>query len=106
MSSRAARPKRVPPAISNRVMTGQLGRRKAADHHERAVVGERLPLRVVLELLQQGLFDVRRHLSDLSTQKFLQPREAELGAVGAVRLGDSVGVQAEKVPRGERETGG
>src|SRR6266496_1787659 len=106
MSSGAERPRRVPPSISNRVTTGRLGRRKAADHHERAVVGERLSLRVVLELLQQGLLDVRRHLSDLSAEKFLQARETELAPVRAVRLGDSVGVQAEKVPGGEREAGG
>src|SRR6266498_5305092 len=106
MSAGVVSPRRVPPSISNRVMSGLSGRRNAPNHHERAVVGERLSLRVLLELPQQGLFDLRGHLPDLSAEKLLQARKAELGAVGAVRLGDSVGVQTEEVSGGEREAGG
>ena len=58
---------------------------------------------MLFELLQQGVFDLEGHSSDLPTQELLQAREPELGAVGAVRFGDSIGIQAQQVPGTERE---
>jgi len=87
------------PSISNGVTDRSLGRRKAADHHERAVVGERLPLRV-LPSPSQGLFDVRRHLSDLSPRNSFSRGNPNRRRRGCLRPRGLRRVQAEEVPGG------